>query len=120
MTTDYSAIAVSAILEQKHEDARDHVIAYASKCCNDAESKYGSSKGEFLAVVYGCQKFRHYLSGAKFTIVTDHAALQYLTGTRHGSHQVARWAMLLSDYDYHVVYRPGKSNANADGLSRAN
>ena len=54
LTTDYSALAISAILEQKQEDAKDHVIAYASKCCSDAESKYGSSKGEFLAVVYGC------------------------------------------------------------------
>ena len=27
--------------------------------------------------------------------------------------------MLLANYDYHVVY-PGKSNANADGLSHTN
>ena len=28
--------------------------------------------------------------------------------------------MLLANYDYHVIYMPGKSNADADGLSRAN
>ena len=30
------------------------------------------------------------------------------------------WAMILANYDYHVRYRPGNSNVNADGLSRAN
>ena len=62
------------------------MIAYTSKCCSDTEAKYGSSKDEFLAVVYGCQKFHHYLAGAKFTIVTDNVALQYLEGSRNGSH----------------------------------
>ena len=83
LTTNYSAATISAILKQWQEDAKEHIIAYASKCCTAAESNYESSKGEFLAVVYGCSKFHHYLSSAKFTIITDHAALQYLTGTHH-------------------------------------
>ena len=53
LTTDYSAVAISAILEQTHEDSKSHVIAYASKCCSPSEAQYGSSKGAFLAVVYG-------------------------------------------------------------------
>lgn len=54
LTTDYSALAISAILEQKQEDGKDHVITYANKCCSNAESKYSSLKGELLAVVYSC------------------------------------------------------------------
>ena len=58
--------------------------------------------------------------GTKFTIITDNAALQYLEGHCNGSHQVARWSMLLSNYDYKVKYRPGVTNTNADGLSHVN
>ena len=31
--------------------------------------------------------------------------------------RVLRWAILLSAYNYMLQYRPGSSNANADGLS---
>ena len=79
-TTDFSAVALSAVLEQQQEDNRPHVIAYASRCCNPAEAKYGSSKGELLAIVYSVTKFHHYLAGAVFTIVTDNSALQFLEG----------------------------------------
>ena len=119
LSTDYSAYAISSVLEQLQEDNKTHVIAYASRCCNDAESKYGSSMGEFLAVVFGVTKFHHYLAGSRFTIVTDNAALCYLEGHRQGSPKVSRWAMMLANYNCIIHYRPGHNNANADGLSRA-
>ena len=54
LTTGYLAVAISAILEQTHDDSKNHIITYASKCCSPSEAQYGSSKGEFLSVVYGC------------------------------------------------------------------
>ena len=120
LSTDFSSVAISAVLEQQHSDNKLHVIAYASRCCNAAESKYGSNEGEFLALVFAVTKFHHYLARAVFTIVTDNGALQYLEGHRSGSPKLTRWAMLLANYDFKVKFRPGKSNGNADGLSRAN
>jgi len=32
--------------------------------------------------------------------------------------RLAQWANYLQDYNYTIVYRPGKDNGNADGLSR--
>lgn len=29
-----------------------------------------------------------------------------------------RWRLLLEEYDYQIVYKPGKINCNADALSR--
>ena len=29
-----------------------------------------------------------------------------------------RWALIVSAYEYSIVYKEGKNNANADGLSR--
>ena len=55
-----------------------HVIAYASRCCSDAEAKDVSSEGKLLAPVFAVTKFHHYLAGTVFTIVTDNGTLQYL------------------------------------------
>ena len=96
-----------------------HVIAYASRCCSEAEAKYGSSEGELLALMFAVTKFHHYLAGAVFTIVTDNGALQYLETHKQGSPKLTRWAMLLASYDFKIRYQPGRANGNADGLSRA-
>jgi hypothetical protein len=32
--------------------------------------------------------------------------------------RIQRWALMLSSYEYKLVYRPGIANSNADGLSR--
>ncbi|KAL5466670.1 hypothetical protein EMCRGX_G030814 [Ephydatia muelleri] len=34
------------------------------------------------------------------------------------SARIQRWAQTLSAYDYRIVFRAGKENSNADGLSR--
>ena len=34
------------------------------------------------------------------------------------SGSLARWALLLQQYDFEIVHRPGKVHGNADGLSR--
>lgn len=34
------------------------------------------------------------------------------------SSKLVRWRLKLEEYQYEIVYKPGKLNANADGLSR--
>ena len=34
------------------------------------------------------------------------------------SGQYARWAMILQEFDFDVLHRPGKQHQNADALSR--
>ena len=55
--------------------------------------------------------------GIKFTILTDHAALTYLTTKSTLSRWQARYLETLSEYDFEILHVAGKHNI-ADYLTR--
>ena len=69
-------------------------------------------------MIYTCKKFRHYLLGYRIVFHTDHDSLKYLVNKPELSGQIARWILLLQEFNYEVVVKAGKANANADYLSR--
>eukprot|EP00731_Ephydatia_muelleri_P005042 Em0002g1218a len=87
------------------------------------EKKYSQLEKEGLAIVFGVKKFHQYLYGRKFVVHSDHKPLQFLFKEDKpvptmASARIQRWALTLSAYDYRIVFRAGKENSNADGLSR--
>ena len=72
-----------------------------------------------MAVVWGLSKMKQYLGRKRFQLVTDSAALKGLMSSTNLSGKIARWALYLSELDYEVIHKPGKSHGNADGLSRS-
>lgn len=62
-------------------------------------------------------KFRDYLLGTKFTVLTDNNPLCYLRTAKLGAVE-QRWAAQLALFDFTIEYRPGACNKNADALSR--
>ena len=50
-------------------------------------------------------------------IVTDHQPLIWLK-TADLNTRVGKWRFKLSEYDYEIIYKPGRQNANADALLR--
>ncbi|KAG1083060.1 hypothetical protein G6F61_012672 [Rhizopus arrhizus] len=112
---------IGVILCQRDpRNRRAYAIAYASRSLSPAERNYGVSEVEDLAIVWGIRKFAHYLTGTKFTVVTDHHALQFLQSTRSSDLRghLARWALSLQQHDFTIVYRPGSQNTGPDALSR--
>ena len=74
-------------------------------------------------MIHGICKFRNYIYGRQFTLVTDHRPLTALFGPKNGVPALAagrlqRWALYLSSYNYTIEFRPTKAHANTDGLSR--
>jgi len=64
------------------------------------------------------QHFRPYLYGKKFKLITDYKPLTWLHKLKDPTSRLARWRIKLAEYDYEIIYKPGKINANADALSR--
>ncbi|GBN58313.1 Retrovirus-related Pol polyprotein from transposon 297, partial [Araneus ventricosus] len=83
--TDASSEGYGAILMQKSPDDKNfHPIYYMSKKTTDAEKKYSSYELEALAVIEAVKKFRVYLLGIPFKIVTDCSALEKTMQKRLG------------------------------------
>ena len=83
-----------------------------------AERNYTTTEREALAVVHACRKFRHYLLGYRVVFHTDHNSLKYLVNKPDLSGRITRWILLLQEFNYEVVVKPGKANSNADYLSQ--
>ncbi|KAJ0392617.1 hypothetical protein ATCC90586_010571 [Pythium insidiosum] len=118
LATDASIKGLGAVLMQDQGQGLQP-IGYASKVTNEQQSNYPITHLECLAVVWAIQHFRPYLYGREFEVVTDHAALKWLMTARELERRLHRWALALQEYNFTVVYRPGKTNVVPDALSRA-
>jgi len=114
---DASSVGLGAILS--HNADGTEVIAYASRMLTDAERKYSTSEQECLAVLWAIEKFRCYVEGTDFTVVTDHYSLLWLDRLKNPQGRLARWAVTLQQYRYTIVHRKGKEHLGPDCLSRA-
>lgn len=99
-------------------DGKESVVAYAGRDFNTAERNYSATEREALAVIDGIKRFQSYLYGRKFYVHTDHSALKWLMSVQDPTGRIARWSLLIQQFDFEIIHRAGVSNGNADGLSR--
>uniref|UniRef100_A0AAV2L2F4 Gypsy retrotransposon integrase-like protein 1 n=1 Tax=Knipowitschia caucasica TaxID=637954 RepID=A0AAV2L2F4_KNICA len=123
LACDASAYGIGAVIQHTTHDGQERPVAYASRTLSPAEKNYSQIEKEALSLVYGVKKFHQYLWGRKFNLITDHKPLLTLFGEHKGlptmaAARIQRWAIILSAYDYHIIYRQSDEHGNADGLSR--
>jgi len=68
----------SVVLAQVDEEGTELPIAYMFEKLSKAQQNYSVTELKCLAVIRGINKFRAYIEGQDFVVVTDHASLQWL------------------------------------------
>lgn len=89
-----------------------------SRKTTDAERKKHSYELEVLAIVEALKKFRHYLLGIPFKIVTDCQAFTKTMSKKDPISKIARWALYLQDFEYTVEHRSGQRMRHCAALSQ--
>lgn len=119
MHTDASKCGLGGILMQKDDDNSSlKPVAYFSRKTTADEQNYHVYKLETLAVVASLQRFRVYLLGVKLTLVTGCSALRASSSKRDLIPRIARWWIILQEYNFQIDYKPGVTMAHVDALSR--
>lgn len=57
------------------------------------------------------KKFHHYPLGCAFTLVTDHAPLQWLSAQKMEG-LLSRWPLAIQEYDFKIAYQNGQRSGN--------
>lgn len=117
LDTDAFNVGIGAVLFQV-QNGKEMVIAFGSKKLDKHQQRYSVTRRELLAVITFIHQYRHYLSGQKFLLRTDHGSLKWLFGFKDPQGQVARWLEFVSQFNFEIQHRPGVKHQNADALSR--
>lgn len=118
LQTDASDVGIGAVLTQEIE-GEERVVAFLSKKLTSAQQKYHVTERECLAVLMAIERFRPYIEGVHFSVITDHASLLWLKNLKDPTGRLARWALRLQGHNFTLMHRKGTLNVVPDALSRA-
>ena len=92
LETDASLKGLGAVLSQEDSGGNVCIVSFASHTLKPYEKSmknYSSTKLELLALKWSvCEKFKDYLIGSKFTVLTDNNPLTYVRTSRLGTSQI--------------------------------
>lgn len=115
---DASTSGVGAFYGQGPKWETCHPAGFMSKKFQEAQFNYRVFEMETLAILEALLKWEDKLIGRKFTVVTDHKALEFFLKQRKLSGRQARWAEYLSRFNFEIMYVKGSENIIADSLSQ--
>ena len=64
-----------------------------SHTLNDAKLNCTVTEKEFLAMIFGFEKFRPYLIGSHVIVYTDHSTLKHLFSKKDAKPRLVRWIL---------------------------
>jgi hypothetical protein len=108
-----------ACLAQRQSDSTEKILEYRARATNKHEKLGGATDLELGCFIQAIRLFESLLRLAPFVVRSDHLALTYLSSLKYSTNaKLQRYALLLSDFQFKVEYKKGKSHTLADSLSR--
>uniref|UniRef100_K7G5Z2 ribonuclease H n=1 Tax=Pelodiscus sinensis TaxID=13735 RepID=K7G5Z2_PELSI len=99
LQTDASEAGLGAVLTQE-EGGDGHPVLYLSRKLFPREKGYATIEKEALALKWAIDSLRYFLLGGKFTVVTDHAPLQWMQNMKETNPRILRWYLSLQPYQF--------------------
>ena len=115
---DASHKGLGAIMLQEQDDGEIRPVFYISRSLNKAEKNYNILNLEATCIIWALKSLRQFIHGRKITIITDHSALCYLSTLKNPTGRLARYLLILSEFDADIIHKKGKLNVDCDCLSR--
>ena len=91
-------------------DGTEHLMVFATHTLTTSDWNYAQLEKEELTLISVIKKFRKYLFGSHFTLVTDDQPLLAIVGPKKGIPTLAAvrlliWAVRLSAYHYTLQFK---------------
>lgn len=115
--TDACQYGIAGMLLQKVQGTL-RAVGYFSRQLTAAESKWHSYELETLAVVETLKRYRVYLLGLEFLVVTDCSAIKSAAAKKDVVPKIARWWLQLLEFTFKIEHRKGQGMLHVDALSR--
>ena len=87
--TDASNTGLGGVLTEAI-DGQERVLEFSSRTLNSAERNYSVCERECLEVLWAVRKFRPYIEGYRFKVITDHSSLKWLHNLKYPTGRSAR------------------------------
>lgn len=113
LETDASRLGLGVVLSQQH-----HPIAFFSKQFCPRLQQASTYVHELCTITSSVKKWRQYLLGHPFMILTDHRSLKELMSQNVQMPEQHMYLTKLMGYDFPIQYRSSLLNRIADALSR--
>ena len=117
INTDASTRGLGAVLQQEERDQL-HPIAYGSQALSKEQVNWHINQLETYCVVWALRKWRVYVLGGKVLVLTDNSQVAPMLKSKNSIGKVARWGMIVQEYDIEIRHVAAAQNVLADALCR--
>ena len=91
--------SLGALMAQENEKRKERALYYLSRTLNRAKLNYSPIEKMCLALFFAIDKLEHYMQTYTVRLIAKADSIKYFLSRLVVSSRIARWAVLLQQYD---------------------